>query len=242
MEQIDVASGKVSTVVDIVRKADSTTGFPGLYIDQLPKKPWVSSTKIITSSARRSRRTLLAIDIGSGAVEELTSASQYPGSTTALYADSRWLLATYSTPTEPWKLFLGHIDADQSKTGTKVHFSVLESSKVEKAKAYYEPHTWSIVDKIPGQLESLETILLEPFKSDSASQKSSAVGGSKPPLVVFPHGGPHSGFSTEFVAFSLVLVGLGFTVACGNTVTPKVFEVRAKQRNEPMQCSLLSCL
>lgn len=222
MIQIDVASGKVSTVVDIVRKADSATGFPGLYIDQLPKRFWVSPTKIIASSAWRSRRTLLAIDIESGAVEELTPASEYPGSTTALYADSQRMLATYSTPTEPWSLFLGSTNGGQSKTGTKVQFSVIESSKVEKAKAYYEPHTWSIVDKIPGQLESLEAILLEPFKSDNASQKSSAVGGTKPPLVIFPHGGPHSGYSTEFSALTLVLLGLGFAVACGKTVTPKM--------------------
>lgn len=193
-----------------------------MYIDQLPRHLWVSPTKIITSSAWRSRRALLAIDVESGAVEELSPADQYPGSTTILYADSRWILATYSTPTEPAKLLLGSTDADLGKLG-KVHFTELESDKVEKAKAYYQPHTWSIVNKIPGQLESLETILLEPFKSDSASQRSSAVGGSKPPLVIFPHGGPHSGFSNEFVMLPLVLVALGFAVACGNVVTPMIW-------------------
>ncbi|KAK3828851.1 MAG: Alpha/Beta hydrolase protein [Benniella sp.] len=213
--KIDVASGKVSTVVDIVRKADPTTGFPGLYIDQLPTHLWISPTKIVTSSIWRSRRTLLAIDVESGDVEELTPADQFPGSTMGLYTDSRWILATYSTPTEPGRLLLGSTNADLGKLG-KIHFTELESNKVEKAKAFYQPHTWSIVDKIPGQLESLEVILLEPFKSDSASQKSSAVGGSKPPLVVFPHGGPHSAFSNEFVMLPLVLVGLGFTIACVN--------------------------
>ncbi|KAI8361548.1 Alpha/Beta hydrolase protein [Mortierella sp. GBAus27b] len=212
--KIDIASGKISTVVDIVRKADPATGFPGLYIDQLPRKLWISSTKVVTSSAWRSRRALLVIDTETGTVEDLTPASQHAGATTVLYADSRWILATYSTPTEPWKLILGQINVDQSKT--QVHFSTLENNKVEKARTYYEPHSWSIVDKIPGQLESLEVILLEPFKSDSAAQKSSAVGGSKPPLVIFPHGGPHSGFSTDFLLLSLVLVGLGFTVACVN--------------------------
>ncbi|KAF9982015.1 hypothetical protein BGZ65_003336, partial [Modicella reniformis] len=215
--KLDIASGKVSTVVDIARKPDAATAFPGLYIDQLPKQLWVSSTKIIISSTWRSRSTLLAVDTESGAVEELTLAAEYPGATTALYADSRWVLVSYSTPTDPWKLFLGHLQADSSsKTGTKIYFSVLESNKSEKAKAYYQPHTWSIVDKIPGQLESLEVILLEPFKNDSASQSTSAVSGSKPPLVIFPHGGPHSGFTAEFTLLSLTLVGLGFAVACVN--------------------------
>ncbi|KAF9918292.1 hypothetical protein BX616_009582 [Lobosporangium transversale] len=214
--KLDIASGKVSTVVDYVRKADDKTGFPGLYIDQLPKQTWISSTKIITSSAWRTRRTLLLIDTESGAVEELTPLSQYPGAVTALFANSHWILATYSTPTEPWALWLGQIDASNGGKDLKVNFTILENSKSEKAKPFYQPHSWSIVGNIPGQLESLEALYLHPFKSDSNAQQTSAVGGSKPPLVIFPHGGPHSGFTAEFSALSLVLVGLGFAVACVN--------------------------
>jgi acylaminoacyl-peptidase len=135
-------------------------------------------------------------------------------------------------------LLLGSTDADLGKLG-KIHFTELESNKVEKAKAYYQPHAWSIVDNIPGQLESLEVIMLEPFKSDTASQKSSAVGGSKPPLVVFPHGGPHAAFSNEFVMLPLVLVGLGFTVACGNVVTPMI-SIKSK-KSDPQNCLLSYC-
>ncbi|KAI1311326.1 hypothetical protein EDD11_003471 [Mortierella claussenii] len=209
---IDIASGNISTVVDYVQKADNTDGFPGLYIDQLPKQLWVSSTKIITSSAWRFRRTLLSIDTESGAVKELTPRNLHPGSTTVLFTNSKWVLATYSTPTTPWALHLGRIES--GKDGDlAIHFSVLESSKVEKAQAFYKPYSWSIVDNIPGQLESLEALLLLP---DTTAQLKSAVSGSKPPLVIFPHGGPHSGFAAEFMVLSLVLVGLGFAVACVN--------------------------
>ncbi|KAF9933316.1 hypothetical protein BGZ67_004335 [Mortierella alpina] len=216
--KIDIASGDVSTVVDFVGKADSATGFPGLYIDQLPKHLWVSSTKIVTSSAWRLRRTLLSIDVVSGSVQELSLAKNYPGSTTALFANSRWVLATYSTPTEPWALMLGQIDHDK-QGDSAVHFSVLESSKAEKAKPFYQTHAWSIVDKIPNQLESLEVLFLEPFKKDvhaAQAQAISAVSGVKPPLVIFPHGGPHSGFAAEFSVLNAVLLGLGFAVACVN--------------------------
>ncbi|KAF9206547.1 hypothetical protein BGZ49_002271 [Haplosporangium sp. Z 27] len=215
LSKLDTTSGAISTVVDYVRKADSKTGFPGLYIDQLPKNVWASSTKVITSSTWRFRRTLISIDINSGAVEELTPPSKYPGSTTALFSNSKWILSTYSTPVEPWVLLLGQVDTD-NKSDIKVHFSTLESSKVEKAKTFYQPHSWSIINKIPDQLESLETLFLEPFKFNTESQKASAVSGSKPPLVVFPHGGPHSGFVAEFSVLVLVLVGLGFSVACVN--------------------------
>ncbi|KAF9392949.1 hypothetical protein CPC16_002870 [Podila verticillata] len=210
--KVDIASGKVSTVVDIVRKPESANGFPGLYVDQLPRNLWVSSTKIITSSAWRSRRTLLSIDTESGKIEEVTSASKYPGSVTALFANDRFIISTYSTPTEPWSLWLGQIK-DSKDDKLDVHFSVLENSKVEKPKAYYQPHSWSVVANIPGQLESLETLLLEPSKE---SQNTSAVSGTKPPLVIFPHGGPHSGFAAEFSVLNLVLVSLGFSVALVN--------------------------
>lgn len=186
-----------------------------MYVDQLPKQLWVSSTKIIVTSIWRIRRTLLSIDINSGTVKELTSPSEYPGTTTALFVNSKWIVATYSTPVEPWVLLLGQIEADKNKSDIKVHFSTLENSKVEKAKTFYQPHTWSIVNNIPGQLESLEALFLEPFKFNSESQKTSAVSGTKPPLVIFPHGGPHSGFAAEFSVLILVLVGLGFSVACG---------------------------
>ncbi|KAF9371778.1 hypothetical protein CPB97_001722 [Podila verticillata] len=217
--KINVASGKVSTVVDFVRKADTTTGFPGLFVDQLPKRLWISATKIITSSAWRLRRTLLSIDVVTGSVQELTPPKAYPGSTTALFASTHWILMTYSTPTSPWALILGQIDSDNQKDSTAVHFSVLEVSKVEEAKPFYMTHSWSIVDKIPGQLKNLEALYLQPFKNDSKHSKAqaqSAVSGTKPPLVIIPHGGPHSGFAVEFSVLSTVLLGLGFAVACVN--------------------------
>ncbi|KAF9434091.1 hypothetical protein BGZ76_008553 [Entomortierella beljakovae] len=216
LSKIDLASGAVSTVVDIVKRADSKTNFPGLYIDQLPKKTWVTPTKIVASTAWRLRRTLISIDINSGAVEELTPLSQHPGSTTVLYADSKWVLATYSTPVDPWILLLGQVDTESNKSSIKLHLSTLESNKIEKAKAYYQPHSWSIVNDIPDQLESLEALFVEPYKFNGDLQKSSTVSGSKPPLVIFPHGGPHSGYSAEFSVLTLVLVGLGFAVACVN--------------------------
>ncbi|KAG0326505.1 hypothetical protein BG000_001359 [Podila horticola] len=216
---IDVASGKVSTVVDFVHEADTTTGFPGLYVDQLPKRLWISPTKIVTSSAWRLRRTLLSIDVMSGSVQELTPPEDYPGSTTALFANTHWILTTYSTPTLPWALMLGQIDIDKQNDTTAVHFSALEVSKVEKAKPFYASHSWSIVDKIPGQLENLEALYLKPFRNDfkhAEAQAQSAVSGTKPPLVIIPHGGPHSGFAAEFSMLNTVLLGLGFAVACVN--------------------------
>ncbi|KAF9426656.1 hypothetical protein BGZ94_006212 [Podila epigama] len=211
--KIDTASGKASTVVDIVNKPESQHGFPGLYIDQLPKDLWVTETKIVTSSAWRSRRTLLSIDTVSGKVEELTPASKYPGTTTALFANSRYILSTYSTPTEPWSLWLGHIQQGSQDDSLKVQFTLLDGHVPEKSKALCHHHAWSLIDNIPDQLDNLETLFLEPNKE---KQRSSAVSGTKPPLVLFPHGGPHSGFAAEFSVLNLVLVNLGLSVALIN--------------------------
>ncbi|KAF9585024.1 hypothetical protein BGW38_004231 [Lunasporangiospora selenospora] len=213
--KIDLSSGAVSTVVDFVRKPATTADFPGLYIDQLPKHLWVSSTKIITSSAWRSHRKLLLIDIESGSVKDITP-SHYSGSVVGLFACSKWILATHSTPTKPSSLLLGRVEHDKDNGDIQIQFSALEKSSIEKAKPFYENHQWSIVNSIPGQLDSLEVILIEPYKKGGQAQSETAVGGTKPPLVIFPHGGPHSGFTTEFLNLSLVLVSLGFAVACVN--------------------------
>ncbi|KAF9920130.1 hypothetical protein FBU30_010071 [Linnemannia zychae] len=212
LAKIDIASGKTSTVVDIVRKPDTTSGFPGLYIDQLPRKTWVSDNKIIVTSSLRSRKTVLSIDIQSGAVKELTPPEEYPGSTVVLFANTEWVLTSYSTPTEPWHLSVGRIGVDKNIADPKIQFFTLESTKIEKAEAFCQPHSWSIINKIPGQLDSLEGIFIEPFKANTSAQISSAVSGVKPPLVVFPHGGPHGGFAAEFSVLNLVLVSLGFAV------------------------------
>ena len=48
------------------------------------------------------------------------------------------------------------------------------------------------------------------------SPKTTPTAATPPPLVVLPHGGPHTLYSTEFYAWSSCLAALGFAVLFGN--------------------------
>ena len=49
------------------------------------------------------------------------------------------------------------------------------------------------------------------------SPKATPTVATPPPLVVFPHGGPHTLYSTEFYTWSTCLAALGFAVLFGKT-------------------------
>ena len=51
------------------------------------------------------------------------------------------------------------------------------------------------------------------------SPKTTPTTATPPPLVVFPHGGPHVLYSTEFYVWSTCLAALGFAVLFGKTLT-----------------------
>jgi dipeptidyl aminopeptidase/acylaminoacyl peptidase len=55
------------------------------------------------------------------------------------------------------------------------------------------------------------------------SPKTTPTTATPPPLVVFPHGGPHTLNSTEFYAWSSCLAALGFAVLFGMTTNVTCF-------------------
>ena len=65
--------------------------------------------------------------------------------------------------------------------------------------------TWSFIRPIPNN-NNLEVIFLRP-KETSKDEK--------PPLVVIPHGGPHSMVTTNISLTYTTLVSLGYAVAAG---------------------------
>ena len=45
-------------------------------------------------------------------------------------------------------------------------------------------------------------------------------GDTKPPLIVFPHGGPHTAFTSDFDLANACLCKLGFAILCGKVTFP----------------------
>jgi acylaminoacyl-peptidase len=55
----------------------------------------------------------------------------------------------------------------------------------------------------------VEAIILSP-KAETKPKISLRAGSSKPPLIVMPHGGPNSGFATDFMLYPACLAAMGF--------------------------------
>ena len=60
------------------------------------------------------------------------------------------------------------------------------------------------IEAFPERNEFLEAIVIEPTKNE----------GNKP-LMIFPHGGPHGSFATDYSPMVLGFVKSGFVVALG---------------------------
>lgn len=65
--------------------------------------------------------------------------------------------------------------------------------------------TWSIIQPIPDN-KNLEVIYVKP--TETFEHK-------KPPLIVYPHGGPHGVITADISLYITTLISLGYVVAIG---------------------------
>ncbi|KAF8188652.1 Alpha/Beta hydrolase protein [Pholiota molesta] len=199
------------TLVDIVDVPDSNlNGFPGLYPTyNLPsqfeiKASESSSSSILVASQWGSRTTVVAISADGGSVKELT-----PDSDNSLYSwsvlatDGRGrVICSRSAPSVPYEIVLGDFDRSGSVSWTVIDRPVL-SKAVDKALSTIRA---SIIS-IPGR-PFVETIFIQ------GEMKGN--GGTKPPCITSPHGGPHGTTSTAFSPNTVAFVLEGYTLSLPN--------------------------
>ena len=53
--------------------------------------------------------------------------------------------------------------------------------------------------------DEYEAVFIKPVEKDD----------KKPPLIVFPHGGPHTAYTSDFFLYGACLCKLGFAILCG---------------------------
>lgn len=227
------------TVVDVVQDAGDCTDdsvFPGLWpatggIGMIPPRPWLGdSRRLALSTSWRSREAVVVVDTrleGAAAVRRLDAPAEGPLASLALLdAAGDALLVRASALNRPpavyrtgldggsgWRLVSdptaealaaanatgaglddGFREALARVTGARVRVLRVESSRPLPARA---PDGGG-----PGPA-AFEAILLEPAREQGAPP---------PPLVVFPHGGPHSADSTHYWGGVAFLASLGQAV------------------------------
>ncbi|KAI9105906.1 Alpha/Beta hydrolase protein [Phlyctochytrium arcticum] len=197
---------KLATIVDQVAKANQEE-FPGLFTDRLPNDSVIGEGKeqwIITPTAWRSRRTVIAIHATSGKVIDLAAPSG-PGSWSVLGVKGKWLVAVRSEPHVPHEVYVGSLKLTADNATVTLHLAHKPSGDLPKVQWKVNVHT--------ARSDILESVVLSP---PSDGQASSLLQGQKPPLLVYPHGGPHANFTTEWSAYNYFLVRLGAVLAMVN--------------------------
>uniref|UniRef100_A0A8C4PZH8 Acylamino-acid-releasing enzyme n=2 Tax=Eptatretus burgeri TaxID=7764 RepID=A0A8C4PZH8_EPTBU len=190
---IEMESKVEKVIVDIVNQPADAFAFPGLFAFSLTYRCWASdSRRLLCHTAWRSKQVLVVLDTETGVVNRLTTG----GSWRLLDVDAKDLvIAASSSPNTPWTLSVGFLPA----RGTEGSMTWLS---LDAAQPFAEIE-WMVIPLQPPPAEDnqaypgikYEAILLAP--SPSAMQKF--------PLVVYPHGGPHSVFSTEWMTFPAML-------------------------------------
>uniref|UniRef100_A0A671SBZ8 Acylamino-acid-releasing enzyme n=1 Tax=Sinocyclocheilus anshuiensis TaxID=1608454 RepID=A0A671SBZ8_9TELE len=193
---------QTSVVVDVVQRARED-GFIGIYSSMLSPHCWsADSQRVLMSCAQRCRKDLLVVDTSTGEVMSLTSQSE-EGSWSLLNIHRDLMVVSCSSPNCPPDLRVGLLPAKGSES--KMSWVTLEETQPQAGISWqmlnFSPPPEEDNSQYPGL--DFNAILLKPKEMTA---------GSKLPLIVMPHGGPHSVLVSEWFLSTAVLCKMGFSV------------------------------
>uniref|UniRef100_A0A8C1JAB4 Acylamino-acid-releasing enzyme n=1 Tax=Cyprinus carpio TaxID=7962 RepID=A0A8C1JAB4_CYPCA len=196
---------QTSVVVDVVQRARED-GFTGIYSSMLSSRCWsADSQRVLMSCAQRCRKDLLVVDTSTGEVTSLTSQSE-EGSWSLLNIHRDLMVVSCSSPNCPPDLRVGFLPEKGSES--KMSWVTLEETQPQADISWqtlnFSPPPEEDNSQYPGL--DFNAILLKPKEMTA---------GSKLPLVVMPHGGPHSVLVSEWILSTAVLCKMGFSVLLG---------------------------
>jgi len=194
---LTVSTGECRTVIDVVREPETNKSFPGLFVGVVPARIWISNTTLALTSLWRSALVILSIDIEKKTVVPITpnaSFKLHPQSWCLLDATpSLGILASSSCSVEPW------VASVRMPNGS-----------------------WNEIARTSPDVDLLDTVESQVIEFDTESGLCfegilwrNKIPGPKP-LLVYPHGGPHSCFDCSFYQEIAFLTLSGFQVLLVN--------------------------
>ncbi|XP_021350974.1 acylamino-acid-releasing enzyme-like [Mizuhopecten yessoensis] len=199
----DWATGDLNVLSDTVA-APAANEFPGLSLLGLPQRCWsADSRRVVTSSLWRSNVVGLVIDVQGKSITRITQGNKSFG---VMDVNQDRIVFCCSSPNQPHymavaELPIGGSEAELTMTPIDGQPSPLTDSKYELLTLI--PTDDRIHPKY-GKMD-YEAILIMP-----AEEKE------KPPMIVFPHGGPHTAFPTSYLRYAAGFSACGFAVLMVN--------------------------
>ena len=214
----NLASGELTAITPIVSTpgtgADGLMDFPGVYTDQLPKQCFLDESRVVFSSMWGSIETAIVVDTATGSIERLNgrlatilSSEGKNGdelcradrcSCAVLDVSAGKILFSCSSPSAAPRVGLfGSIDGSLIAGPLNKLSTIALSTFAESVDGTPEVSEelaglkWQVLTHDSGG-STFESILVLPRRP--ADEQGSM------PLIVVPHGGPHSCMSTSYVA------------------------------------------
>jgi acylaminoacyl-peptidase len=181
---------------------------PGLVALRLPPSCWISNSRLVVTTRKRSRAVVAVVDLGSAAGLVYT-ANEIPDGEVAnamgdelswrvlAAADGGKVLAECSSITLAPTVMLGQVGMD----------AAVVWAPVSPVRSFADTAGQFEIMRFPTANVTFEAILVTP---------KAASDGRRPPLVVIPHGGPHSAHTTAFSVYYTALATLGYAVLLVN--------------------------
>jgi len=188
-------SKNIRTCVDIVDSyPNDSESFPGIYTTDLHHNCW-NNDDIYISTIWRSTMAVIKVDTRSGKVTKLNH-STLQKDASLLFLDQRGskILLLEQSPIVPYKVIL----VDQQSN----HVNVITESNVPK---FCQDITWHLEKQQTPDKGYIECIYIEPSKQNSNKG-----------LIVSPHGGPHSTYTTTFISSLLYYCSQGYVLCLVN--------------------------
>ncbi|XP_063533880.1 acylamino-acid-releasing enzyme-like isoform X2 [Cydia strobilella] len=191
-----------SPIIDIVQTEIATSQnkpFYGLYNQGLPKNCFTKDgSRIVFSTPSVCDVKTYSVDIESGKLSEISSPNSRQGSLSALDVKNDVILASFSDMLTPAQLYVGKLPGAGKEMEIKWNV-VSEAVKVPESLVsstiHYLSHKHENTDDA---VKTFSSLYLAPKSSD------------KQPLIVWPHGGPHSGFVNAYSLEAALFNMLGF--------------------------------
>ncbi|KAJ3586774.1 hypothetical protein NHX12_013167 [Muraenolepis orangiensis] len=198
---------KRSVVVDVVERPGED-GFTGLYSSQLSRHCWsADSQRVLVACPQRSRKDLLVVDVTTGRVSSLTAKDEHMSSWSLLDVERDLMVVCCSSPSRPPSLSVGFLPSKD--TQEDVLWVPLEEAQSQTDIAWrvltFRPPADQDNRQYPGL--DFEGLLIQPKEVQE---------GLKLPLVVVPHGGPHSVAVAQWLLSPAVFCRMGFAVLLVN--------------------------
>ncbi|XP_039753835.1 acylamino-acid-releasing enzyme-like isoform X1 [Pararge aegeria] len=199
-EEEEIDEKLVQVVVDSVETEKEICNglFYGIYCGSLPSKCFSSDSKrLIFSTQQQNEIRSYVVDVESRRILDISNNLKTPGSTTVLCVQSDVILATFSSLTTPGQLFvskLSSLERDCNIEWVRVSTPSEVPSSVANAKVEY----MALKQDTGARVSTFTAIYFGPDE------------GKVYPLVVWPHGGPHSAFSNSYSLEAALFNMIGF--------------------------------